>query len=281
MSIRFKSIKMMRYYINFIFLVVMSTLVGCANQEGVDVYKERPIGHIYEIAMSYLEKEEYIEAATEFLEVERQYPYSEWAEKSIMMAAYSYFKMNDHNQTIIQCERYISLYPNSPNAAYASYLIGLSYYLLIPNIGRDQEFSMKSLEQFQILIKRYPNSEYVNDAKLKMDLTYDHLAGEEMEIGRYYLKKDLFIAAINRFKAVVTGYQTTIHIEEALARLVESYMALGIISEAQTAAAILGYNYPGSEWYKDSYNLLQSGGLSPKEDNNSWISKTWRSVNPI
>jgi outer membrane protein assembly factor BamD len=152
---------------------------------------------------------------------------------------------------------------------------------LIPNIGRDQEFSMKALDQFQVLIKRYPNSEYVNDAKLKMDLTYDHLAGEEMDIGRYYLKKDLFIAAINRFKAVVTSYQKTIHIEEALARLVESYMALGIISEAQTAAAILGYNYPGSEWYKDSYNLLQNGGLSPKEDTNSWISKTWRSVNPI
>ncbi len=281
MSIKYKSIKMMRYFNNFIFLVIMSALTGCANGIDVDVYQERPMKNIYETAIYYLENEDYIEAATEFLEVERQYPYSEWAEKSIIMAAYSFFKMNDHNQTIIQSNRYLSLYPNSNNAAYASYLIAMSYYLQIPNIGRDQEFSLKALDQFTSVIEKYPDSDYINDSKLKIDLTYDHLAGEEMEIGRFYLNQNLFIAAINRFKIVVTSYQTTIHIEEALARLVESYMALGIISEAQTAAAILGYNYPGSEWYKDSYNLLQNDGILPKEDTNSWISKAWRSVSPI
>jgi len=281
MSIRFKSIKMMRYFNNFIFLVIMVSLTGCANKTDIDLYQEMPIEQIYSQAVYYLENEKYTEAAEEFLEVETQYPYSDWAEKAIMMAAYSYFKKNDHNQTIITCERYISLHPNSTNAAYASYLIGMSYYLQIPKIGRDQEFSMKALEQFGALIEKYPDSDYVRDSILKMDLTNDHLAGEEMEIGRYYLNQNLFIAAINRFKIVVTHYQRTIHIEEALARLVESYMALGILSEAQTAAAILGYNYPGSLWYKESYDLLQNDGVLPKEDINSWISKAWRSVKPI
>jgi len=218
------------------------------------------------------------EAATQFEEVERQYPYSTWARRSMLMSAYAHYERDSFDDAINASKRFLALYPGHDDAPYAYYLIALSYYEQISDVGRDQALTKKALGALDELIRRYPYSDYAKDAEQKAILARDHLAGKEMKIGRYYMDKKAYIAAINRFKVVVSAYQRTSHAPEALMRLSEAYMALGVTSEAQTAAAILGNNFPDSKWYDDAYVLLKSDGLEPRENKGSWLSQAWKSI---
>jgi outer membrane protein assembly factor BamD len=253
-------------------------LTGCSGSASDLPYEERPVEQIYNKAMDLLADGSYQKAAAEFDEVERQHPYSVWARRATLMSAYAHYKVNEYDDAILTAQRYISLHPGSKEVAYAYYLVALCYYEQISDVGRDQQMTENALGALTAVIQRFPQSEYARDARLKFDLTRDHLAGKEMEIGRYYLKKHDYIAAINRFRIVVEHYQTTTHTPEALHRLVEAYLSIGIKTEAQTAAAILGYNFPGSDWYQDSYALLAGQGLKPEENKDSWISKAWKTV---
>ncbi len=218
------------------------------------------------------------EAVKKFEEVDRQHPYSEWARKALIMTAYAYYQSNAYDECVGAAQRYITLHPGSADAAYAQYLIGASNFEEIPDITRDQARTEKALGALEEVIRKYPNSEYAVSAKQKIEVARDQLAGKEMEVGRYYLDKKDYTGAINRFKVVVTRYQTTRHVEEALMRLTEAYMALGIVEEAQTAAAVLGHNFPDSAWYKHAYTLVKNGGGQPSENQGSWISKAFRKV---
>jgi outer membrane protein assembly factor BamD len=218
------------------------------------------------------------DAAKKFEEVDRQHPYSEWARKSQIMSAYAYYEVGAYDDCIAAAKRYITLHPGSPDAAYAQFLIASSYYDEIPDITRDQARTEKALNSLEEVVRKYPTSEYANTAKQKIEFARDQLAGKEMQIGRYYLNKKDYTGAINRFKVVVTRYQTTRHVEEALERLTEAYMALGIVQEAQTAAAVLGHNFPDSVWYKHAYTLVKTGGVEPAEDKESWISKAFKGI---
>lgn len=261
-----------------VFVAVSMALLGGCSSDAELPYEERPVEQIYNKAMDYMVDEDYAKAANEFEEVERQHPYSTWARRATLMAAYADYKYNNYDAAILTAQRYISLHPGSKDVPYAYYLVALCYYEQISDVGRDQQMTENALAALTVLVVRFPQSEYARDARLKLDLTRDHLAGKEMEIGRYYLKRHEYIAAINRFRVVIEKYQTTTHVPEALHRLVEAYLSLGIKPEAQTAAAILGYNYPGSDWYQDSYALLAGQGLKPEEDKGSWISKAWHTV---
>ena len=263
--------------------VALSGLVaGCQSFGGSeDTYVEQPVEPLYNSALNALEGRRYKTAAKEFEEVERQHPYSQWARRAILMSAYAYYESSDYDSAIASAQRYLTLHPGSEDAPYAQYLVANSYYEQITDVARDQDMTRKALQSLQELERKYPDTDYARDARLKIDLARDHLAGKEMEIGRYYLKRKAFVAAINRFKKVVLEYQTTTHVEEALMRLSEAYLALGIHNEAQTAAAVLGHNYPGSKWYEDAYVLLKSDGLAPREDTSSWISRAWSSISPI
>lgn len=236
------------------------------------------VGKMYRAAQAKLREKNYGDAAKQFAEVERQHPYSTWARRAILMAAYSDYERNNYDASINAAKRFIQLYPGNKDVAYAYYLIGLSYYEQIVDVGRDQQVTRKAYDALREVERRFPASEYARDASRKAVLAFDHMAGKEMKIGRYYLKRHAYIAAINRFKVVVKDYQTTSHTPEALARMTEAYMALGIKSEAQTAAAILGHNYPNTRWYKESFALLKRGGLAPRENRGSWLSRTWKSV---
>ena len=260
------------FFLLFIFMFITS----CASSPEVEPYSQEKLDKIYNDAISYLDEKQYEEAANKFLSVEREYPYSNWSEKALLMASYSLFEAKKFNDTVNQLTRYMQLYPNSKDLAYANYLIGLSYYLQVANVGRDQLNAKLALQYFNTIIDRFPESEYAKDSRLKRDLVVDHIAGSEMEIGRYYQKRNQHSAAINRFKVIVSEYQTTSHIEEALARYSESYISLGIFTEAQSSAAILGYNYPNSKWYEYIYNQLESAGLRPKEEKTSWIKNVWK-----
>ena len=215
------------------------------------------------------------EAAKKFEEVDRQHPYSEWARKSLIMSAYSYYTAGDYDECVAGAQRYITLHPGSADAAYAQYLIGASFYDEIPDITRDQARTEKALAALEEVIRKFPTSEYADSAKQKLEVARDQLAGKEMQIGRYYLERKDYTGAINRFKVVITKYQTTREVEEALERLTEAYMALGITGEAQTAAAVLGHNFPDSAWYKHAYTLVKTGGSEPTENKGSWISKAF------
>lgn len=241
-------------------------------------YEDEPVGKLYNEALNLLGKDQYKAAATKFEEVERQHPYSPWARKAIVMAAFSYYQSGRYDESINAAERYLALYPGSEDAPYAQFLIAQSYYDQIPDVTRDQQQTQRALEALREVARRYPETDYARDARRKVQEAQDQLAGKEMEVGRYYLRHKDYIAAINRFKAVVKDYQTSAHVEEALMRLTEAYMAVGITSEAQTATAILGHNYPSSPWYKDAYTLLKSGGLEPREDKGSWLSRVWKST---
>jgi outer membrane protein assembly factor BamD len=223
-------------------------------------------------------KHDYKAAAKKFEEVDRQHPYSEWARKALLMSAYAYYEGREYDDTIAAAKRYVTLHPGSQDAAYAQYLIGSSFFDQIPDITRDQGRTEKAMQALEEVTRKFPDTEYAASAKKKMEVARDQLAGKEMEIGRYYLKKHDYTGAINRFKVVVTRYQTTRHVEEALLRLTEVYMALGIVQEAQTAAAVLGHNFPDSRWYKDAYELVKTGGLEPKENEGSWISKAFKKL---
>jgi outer membrane protein assembly factor BamD len=224
------------------------------------------------------EKHQSRDAAKKFEEVDRQHPYSEWARKSLLMSAYAYYEGGMYDETIAAAKRYISLHPGSPDAAYAHYLVGASFYDQIPDVSRDQGRTEKAIAALEEVARKFPTSEYATSARKKIEVARDQLAAKEMAVGRYYLEKKNFIGAINRFKIVVTQYQTTRHVEEALMRLTECYMTLGIAQEAQTAAAVLGHNFPDSPWYKDAYGLVKGGGFEPSENKGSWISRAFKKV---
>ena len=257
-------------------------LSGCSLLGGSDEkdakYVERPVEKIYADAWKKIRDHSWLDAAKQFDEVERQHPYSVWARRAMLMSAYCYYQANHYADAINTAEQYIQLHPGSKEVSYAFYLKAMSLYDQITDVGRDQSNTEQALTALQDVIQRFPNTSYARDASLKVDLTLDHLAGKEMTIGRYYLVRQDYIGAINRFRTVVQRYQKTSQIAEALERLTEAYYALGVINEAQTAAAVLGANYPGSPWYQDAYDLLKEHNLKPEEDKNSWISKAFSGV---
>jgi len=244
-----------------------------------ETFVEEPADKLYNEGLFLMnQKHDPKGASKKFEEVDRQHPYSDWARKSLLMSAYAFYQAGDYDSCIGASTRYVTLHPGSPDAAYAQYLIAASHYDQIPDVSRDQGRTEKAIAALEEVIRKYPTSEYAGTAKAKLEGARDQLAGKEMDIGRYELQKREYTGAINRFKTVVTQYQTTRHVEEALARLTEAYMAVGIVGEAQTAAAVLGHNFPDSPWYKDAYNLVKSGGLEPSEDKGSYISRAFKKM---
>jgi outer membrane protein assembly factor BamD len=265
-----------RHAFAFALIAVMVPLAACAQKDQVNI-PDDPADKLYNEGLFLLNNRyEYKDAAKKFEEVDRQHPYSDWARKALIMQAYAYYEAKEYDDSINAATRYVTLHPGSPDAAYAQYLIASSYFDVIPDITRDQARTDKALSALEEVIRKYPESEYANSAKKKIEMARDQLAGHEMMIARYYLDRKDFTGAINRFKIVVTQYQTTRHVEEALMRLTEAYMALGIVPEAQTAAAVLGHNFPDSRWYQDAYRLVRGGGVEPSEDKDSWLSKLFR-----
>lgn len=235
-----------------------------------DDYREGSVNDLYNVAVDALEDENYRVAARMFDEVERQHPYSAWATKAQLMAGFAHYQANNYDEAVIALDRFIQLHPGHKDVAYAYYLRALSFYERISDVSRDQNTTERALESLQEVVRRFPDSTYARDARLKVDLTRDHLAGKEMAVGRYYLTRGHHLAAINRFRRVIDEYQTTTHTPEALHRLVESYLALGMIDEAKKTASVLGYNYPGSEWYTDSYAIVAGGGPRQQAQRSIW-----------
>ncbi len=265
-------------------LLLLLPLAGCSSvssffsgsDKTAEVGNAPPPEQLYSSADQLLSAGKFEKAAEKFEEVDREHPYAPQARRALVMAAYAYYRDGKYNEAIKAAKRYTTLHPGTKEAALAHHVIAMSYFNRINDADRDQTWTKKALREFQILVRRYPESRYAKEAQNRIRICKDVLAASEMKVGRYYLRKGNYLAAINRFKAVVVNYQTTRHVEEALARLTEAYMALGIKSEAQTAAAVLGHNFPESKWYKDSYTLLQSDGLAPREDTGSWISRAWK-----
>lgn len=243
-----------------------------------DIGKDERAEVLFNDGLARMEARDYGGANKKFLELDKQYPYSNWSRRALILSTYAAYEGNDYAEAINNGRRYVQLYPASPETPYAQYLVGMSYYNQIVDISRDQERAEKALIAFEDLVRKWPTSEYANDSRERVRAARDQLAGKEMDVGRYYLNRRNFTGAINRFREVLVKYQTTRHTEEALSRLTEAYMGLGIVNEAQTAAAVLGHNYPDSQWYKDAYTLLQTGGVEPREDTGSWISRTFRGV---
>jgi outer membrane protein assembly factor BamD len=237
-----------------------------------------PADQLYNEGLANLNAGRLKEAAAKFDAIDKEHPYSEYSRKAEVMGAFTKYRMGQYDDSITMAQRYMELYPSTDDAAYAQYIIGLSYFRQIRDVTQDQKESRQTIDAMNTLIQNYPDSPYVEDAKTKIRFARDQLAGKDMQIGRYYLERRDYLAAIKRFRSVVENYSNTNQVEEALARLTEAYYAMGIASEAQTAAAVLGRNYPDSKWYKDSYALLQSGGLSPSENKSSWISKAFHTV---
>lgn len=258
---------------------VALAVIGCSSSDKGDVLEgetkeARPVEVLYNEAADALDAEQYRKASTLFEDVERQYPYSKWATKAQLMSAFAAYKNDSYDEAILAIDRFIELHPGNEDIDYAYYLKALAYYEQISDVSRDQEMTEQSLKAFDALITRFPNSQYTRDSKLKRDLTLDHLAGKEMEIGRYYLNRNQINAAINRFRSVVKKYQTTTHTPEALHRLVEAYLTLGLRGEATRVAAVLGHNYPGSKWYQDSYKILDDKSRQEIMEDRSFVDKT-------
>ena len=255
------------------------------NPFGGDKYKmevtpDVPASKTYDQGLEKLANGSPSEAAKKFTDLGKQYPSSDWARKGLLMTIYADYQAADYTSAETSAERYLKEYANSAEADYILYLQANSYYMQIPDISRDQEKTAKALEAFQSVLQKYPKSEYAEDAKYKIQVTEDQLGGKEMSIGRFYLNRRNYTAAINRFRNVLQYYQTTRHAPEALYRLVEAYLGLGINEEAQTAAAVLGHNFPDSDWYHDAYDLLKGKGLSPHDFGGSWLSTIWHTVVP-
>ena len=261
-------------------MLLVATLAACGPQKATTIPLENYTAEqIYKRGEVILESDgKPEEALNYFQEVERLYPYSEWAKRALIMQAYTLHKSKNYEEARAAAQRFLDFYPGDEDAAYASYLLALSYYDQIDEVGRDQGLTFQALQALRVVIEQYPDSEYAKSAILKFDLAFDHLAGKEMEIGRYYLKRGNYTAAINRFRVVVQDFQTTTHTAEALHRLVEGYLALGLTDEAQTAGAILGYNYKSSPFYEDSFRLLKNRGLSPEAKGNSWLASAYRQM---
>jgi outer membrane protein assembly factor BamD len=256
----------------------MLALAGCAASEPKTVPDAAP-ETLFNRGMSELTiNRNANEAIKYFDEVDRQHPYSVWANKAQLMSAYALYAANKYENALTAIDRFIQLHPGSRDAPYAYYLKALCYYERITDITRDQEITQQALNSLQDVVRRFPDSEYARDSQIKIDLTRDHLAGKEMDIGRFYMKRNQYLAAINRFRRVVEVYQTTSQVPEALERLTEAYLAIGLTEEAQASAAVLGHNFPGSDWYVDAYNLLTGANLEPKESQTSWVGRVWGSV---
>jgi outer membrane protein assembly factor BamD len=250
-------------------------LTGCASDDkDPNTVDEQPVEVLYNRAAGALDSGSYKEATKYFEEVERQHPYSQWATQSQLMSAYASYLDQRHDEAIIALDRFMELHPGNESVDYALYLKALCYYDQISDVRRDQDMTARAVEALDALINRFPDSRYARDAKLKRDLTMDHLAGKEMEIGRYYLNRGEMNAAINRFRTVIAKYQTTTHTAEALHRLVEAYLTLGLKEEATRVAAVLGYNYPGSSWYQRSYELLDPAQRQRLLDQRGFVDKT-------
>ena len=273
------------------------SLVACASDDEEEEYVEARVEPLYDAAVDFLLEGDYIYSASAFNEVERQHPYSQWATRAQLMSAYSFYQYNEYDNAILASRRFLALHPGHRDAPYAYYLIGLSFYEQISDVLRDQEITEQALGAFNELVRRYPDSDYARDARLKIDLARDHLAGKEMAIARYYLGQRQYVAAISRFRQVIEKYETTTHVPEALHRLTESYTALGLRDEARAHAAILGHNYPGSRWYRDTYRLVTErrgvkaanleasgdGAVIPpeetgEEDGKSFLSRAWNAI---
>jgi outer membrane protein assembly factor BamD len=272
-----------RAVVGLLALVLLVAPLGACTQLGDwfgkkdDVLPDDPADKLYNEGLFLMnQKQDYRGAAKKFEEVDRQHPYSDWARKALIMSAFAYYQAKEYDDSVTTAKRYVTLHPGSQDAAYAQYLIGASYFDQIADVSRDQARTEKAMQALDEVVRKFPNTEYAASAKKKMEVARDQLAGKEMTIGRFYLEKKDFTGAINRFKVVVTQYQTTRHVEEALMRLTEAYMALGIVDEAQTAAAVLGHNFPDSPWYKNAYSIVRSGGLEPSENEGSWISKSFK-----
>ncbi len=262
-----------------VMLLVASPLAvtSCSSTDDIDLatYVEQtdPPDVLYNQGLANLNAGRLKEAAKKFEAIDRQHPYSEYARKAMVMGAFTNYRRGKYEEAITAGQRYVSLYPSSEDAAYAQYIVGLSYFRQIRDVTQDQKESRRAINAMNEVVQRWPDSEYVEDAQTKIRFARDQLAGKEMQIGRYYQERKEYVAAITRFRGVVESYSNTRHIEEALARLTETYYAMGLVSEAQTAAAVLGHNYPDSEWYESSYKLLQTSGLEPRENKASWLSK--------
>jgi outer membrane protein assembly factor BamD len=264
-------------------LVLGLSLAGCGTFDFLskkdDLGPDEPADKLYNEGLYLLNKKsDFKAAAKKFEEVDRQHPYSEWARKALLMSAYAYYEGREYEESITAARRYVTMHPGSGDAAYAQYIIGAAYFDQIPDVSRDQGRTERAMSALEEVARKYPNTEYANSAKKKLEVARDQLAGKEMDVGRYYMERRDYTGAINRFKVVVTQYQTTRHVEEALMRLTEAYMSLGIVPEAQTAAAVLGHNFPDSRWYKDAYNLVRAGGVEPSENKGSWISRAFKRI---
>lgn len=252
-------------------------LAGCAGED-IPETEGKPVEELYGSASAAMDGEQYKEATRLFEEVERQHPYSQWATRAELMAAYASYKDVRYDEAILALDRFIELHPGNRDIDYALYLKALCFYEQISDVARDQEMTRQALDSFNVLINRFPESRYARDSIFKRDLTLDHLAGKEMEIGRYYMNRNELNAAINRFRTVVTEYQTTTHTPEALHRLVESYLTLGLKDEATHIAAVLGYNYPGSKWYEKTFKLLDPEQRARLLEDRGWVDKTVESL---
>ncbi len=272
-----------------LFGLALVGLSGCSSLFGTDdesnnvnkdaaSYQERSVEAIYVDGWRMINMQNWEGCAQQFNEVDRQHPYSVWARRAMLISAFCSYQANAYPAAIATADNYISLHPGSREVAYAFYIKAVSLYEQIVDVGRDQSNTEGALVALQDVVQRFPDTEYARDATLKIDLTNDHLAGKEMAVGRYYLTRGDYIGAINRFRTVVDQYQTTPQIAEALQRLTEAYYSLGLNTEAQTAAAVLGRNYPGSGWYQSAYNILRGRNLKPMEDRGSWISQAFRKV---
>jgi len=260
------------------FVLTAGLLAGCGSVFGdskPEMVSNDPPSTIYGKAEGLINAGDYEEAARQYEEVDINHPYSQEARKSIVMAAYSYYKAGQYDSAVSAADRYLTLHPGTRESDLAQNIIGMSYYDQALDPKRDQTYARRSLAAYKTLLQRHPNSRYAQEAANRVRVLRDLLAANEMQIGRYYLRKNNFLAAINRFRSVVSNYQTTEQVEEALMRLTEAYMALGIVNEAQTAAAVLGHNFPGSKWYKHAYGLLGKRGLEPQQHEGSWITRAW------
>jgi outer membrane protein assembly factor BamD len=237
-----------------------------------------PADRLYNEGLSKLESKDYETAAKRFADVQRQFPFSQWARKSLLMEVYSNYLNGSFTETSASADRYLQLYPNTDESAYVNYLAGMSLIGQMPDVHRDQGQITRAIKYFQVILDKYPKSEYAPEARLKIQIGRDQLAGAEITVGRYYLKRHNYTAAINRFREVLFKFQNTREAEEALERLTEAYLAMGIVDEAETAAAVLGHNYPNSQWYQEAYDRLRKEGASPQEHEESWISKVFKKV---
>jgi len=257
-------------------VVSVSLLGGCAYEYADEAeYVEQPVEDLYSRALVQLRNGQFLEASAGFDEVERQHPYSVWATRAQIMGAYSLYSNNSYEEAVAALDRFIQLHPSNKDIPYAYYLRALCFYERISDVSRDQGMTREAMKTLRQLIGRFPNGKYAKDARIKLELTLDHLAGKQMDIGRYYMRRGQYLAAVNRFKIVIDDYQTTTHVPEALHRMAESYTALGMREEARKTAAVLGHNFPGSEWYMDSYALVEGGNARGENGQEEHWWKFW------